>query len=106
MRSIGIAILIGALAGVVDVAPMVLRGLDRFSCVSAFVFWCVQGLVISRMDLSLAAWLKGLVVAELSALPILVMVAGTDPAAVPAVAATSAVLGAAVGSAASRFARR
>lgn len=105
MRKLLMSLLFGMGAGIVDVVPMVLQGLDGYSCSSAFLFWCVQGVVVSYVEMPLSAWLKGVVVAELSALPILAMVAGNDPGAMAPIVAMTAGLGAAVGAATGRYAR-
>lgn len=103
MRNIFIALLIGLAAAVIDVTPMLLQKLDLTSCISAFIQWIVLGLIIPSINWKMAAWLKGLLVAELAALPILVLVFEKDPTSILPILLFSAVLGAGVGAASGRF---
>jgi len=104
MSRLVVSLGIGAIAGVIDVAPMMIQKLDRYSMASAFVQWVVLGFLISYVQLPMAPWLKGVVVAELAALPIVVLVMGSDPKSVGIIVAMSASLGAAVGVATAAFA--
>jgi len=77
--SIILAIGIGVAAGIIDIIPMVLQKLDKYATLSAFVHWVVLGIVITHMHIGgLEGWLKGLVVAVLLTLPILIIVAKDD----------------------------
>ncbi len=104
MTKLFISLGIGALAGILDIIPMVLQKLDRFSNLSAFVHWLVLGVIISYIQLPLSPWLKGLVIAELSSLPIVILVMKNDIKSVVPILVMSAILGIAVGVASNRFA--
>ena len=97
MSKLLVSILIGLAAGVVDVVPMILQKLDKHANWSAFVHWIILGVFISYIDLPLAGWLKGLVVAELAALPIVILVAKDNKKGVVPILVMSAVLGVLVG---------
>jgi len=73
-RKILCSIGIGAIAGIIDVVPMMIQGLDIYSDVSAFVFWLVMGFIISNVSLPIKNWLKGMIVASISAIPIIILV--------------------------------
>jgi len=60
-RKILCSIGIGAIAGIIDVVPMMIQGLDIYSDVSAFVFWLVMGFIISNVSLPIKNWLKGMI---------------------------------------------
>ncbi len=100
------ALFIGAAAGVVDVAPMLLRGSSARASLAAFVHWLALGLLIPYLRWGTPPWLVGLLAAELLALPILVIVSEEEPDAWPPIGAMSAILGALVGWAGSVCVRR
>jgi hypothetical protein len=103
MNGIVVSLLIGVIAGVVDVVPMLLQKLDKLAIVSAFIHWIVLGLIIPHIDLGIAPWLTGMVVAVLTAVPIMVIVYPEDPKAIIPMLVASIVIGTLVGLAGSRF---
>ncbi len=105
MSKVSISIAIGAVAGVVDIVPMVIQGLDVYATASAFIHWVVLGFLISHIQILVPAWLNGMIIAEMSALPIVPLVLRDDPLSVIPIVVMSALLGAAVGFSAPRFAR-
>lgn len=103
MTSFIIALLIGTVAGIIDVIPMRIRKLDNYTCLSAFLHWVVMGVVIAYVQLPMAPWIKGIVLAELSALPVIALVAKDDKKAILPILIMSAILGALVGLAAAKW---
>ncbi len=97
MNDVLIALLIGVMAGIIDVIPMLIQKMNKAANLSAFTHWVVLGLIIPFVSWDIAPWLKGLVIAELSAVPVLFMVGAGDKKAVLPIVAMSALLGAAVG---------
>jgi len=59
MTEILVALLIGAIAGLIDIAPMIKRPVPRESIVATFVQWVLLGLVIPFVSWSIPAWLTG-----------------------------------------------
>jgi len=100
-----ISILIGAVAGVVDVAPMIAQKLNKHACISAFVHWVVLGVLIAYIQVPMPPWLKGVTVAVLSSLPIAILVSENDPKSIVPILIMSVILGAAVGFATFRYAK-
>ena len=100
-----ISVLIGIAAGVIDVAPMLVQKLGKHVCLSAFIHWVVLGVLISYVQAPLPAWLKGIVIAVLSCLPIVILVSETDSKSILPILAMSVILGAAVGFTTSKYAR-
>jgi hypothetical protein len=98
------ALLIGALAGIVDVLPMIAMGTTTEAIVSAFLHWVFLGFVITYLVLPVRYWMKGLLVGLAAAVPVVALVSGEDPKALVPIFAFSAVLGAAVGAATGRWA--
>ncbi len=103
MKEILIALIIGIIAGIIDVIPMILQKMNKYANLSAFFHWVVLGLIIPFVDWDISPWLKGLIIAELSAIPILFMVAADDKKAILPISLMSAVLGVAVGLAGAYF---
>jgi len=104
MSRLFISLGIGVIAGVIDVVPMMIQKLDKYSSVSAFIQWIVLGFLISYIQVPVASWLKGIIIAELAALPIMILQLKSDPKSVIPIAVMSAILGAVVGIATAKFA--
>lgn len=103
MKNIFIALIIGLSAAIIDVVPMIIQRIDKSASISAFIQWVVLGLIIPYVNWDLQPWLKGLIIAELAALPILVLVFTKEPKSIIPIILFSAVLGAAVGVAGAKF---
>ncbi|MCP4051178.1 MAG: hypothetical protein GY730_10795 [bacterium] len=103
MSKLIISLLIGVIAGIIDVIPMLIQKLDKYACISAFIHWMVLGIIISYIDLPMSNWLKGIIIAVLSALPIIVIVAKDDPKSILPILIMSIVLGAFVGITTGKF---
>lgn len=77
---------------------MILQKIDKHATVSAFVQWVALGIVITHVQIGgLDGWLKGLVIALLLTLPILIIVAKDDKKAVVPILVMTAILGSLVG---------
>ncbi len=103
MEKIVIALGIGVIAGIIDVVPMIIQKIDKFSCVSAFIHWIVLGLIIPYVNWDISPWLIGLLIGELTAIPIMIIVFPQDPKAVIPMFIFSAILGVGVALAGSKF---
>ena len=98
MKNIILAFVLGAGAGIVDIIPMIIQKLDKYSTSSAFVQWLVLGFVITFIKIpGVDGWLKGLITAVLLSLPIVIIVMKTDPKSVFIILCMSALLGSLVG---------
>ncbi|MDD5317810.1 MAG: hypothetical protein PHF51_03715 [Candidatus ainarchaeum sp.] len=89
--------LLGAVAGVVDVIPMLAQNLSWDADLSAFSMWVVAGFMISTSGLRLPGVLKGALVSFLLLLPCAVLIAWKEPASLVPVAAMTLVLGSLLG---------
>ncbi len=103
MKNISIALLIGICAGIIDVIPMIIQKLDWHADVSAFLFWVALGVVIPYVSWNIKSWLKGLIVAELFAIPIIVITLTTGFGSVFPIMVMSALLGTLVGIVSKKF---
>ena len=103
MKNVFIALLIGFVATTIDVVPMIMQRIDKAACISAFVQWMVLALIIPYVNWYMQPWLKGLLIAEMAAMPILILVFNKEPKSIIPIIVFSAILGAAVGFAGARF---
>ena len=103
MNNILIALAIGIIAGIIDVIPMILKKMDKISNLSAFAHWVVLGLIIPFVDWNIEPWIKGLIIGELSAIPIIIMVYPKDKKALIPMIVFSAVLGIGIAIAGARY---
>ena len=103
MNKIFIALLIGIIAGTIDVIPMIIQKIDKYACISAFVQWIVLGLIIPYVNWIMQPWMKGLIIAELSAIPIMILVFAKEPKSIIPIFIFSAILGIGVGLAGGKF---
>ncbi len=104
MSKLIVSLIIGIIAGIVDVIPMIIQKMDKHANLSAFIHWVVVGVIISYIQIPLAPWLKGLVIAELLAISIMIIVAKEDKKSVIPIITMSAILGIFVGITTAKFA--
>lgn len=98
MKELFITLLIGVVAGVIDVLPMMKMKLDNYSMASAFVHYLIAPFIICHTELfGMAWWLKGGVLNLLLAIPVIILAARDDKKSVLPMAITSVVLGTAIG---------
>jgi hypothetical protein len=93
MNNLLIALMIGIVAGIIDVIPMMIQKLDKYAKLSAFIHWIAMGLIIPFVDWNMEPWLKGLIIAELTLIPVMVLVFPKDKKALIPMILLSAILG-------------
>jgi hypothetical protein len=103
MNDFLIAIIIGLVAGLIDVTPMIIMKLEKIANISAFVHYFVLGLIIPFVGWDLAPWLKGIIISLLSALPVMIIVYPKDKKAIIPMIIFSLVLGAGIGIAGAKY---
>ena len=90
-------IVLGIVAGVVDVIPMVLQNLTWDANLSAFVHWVVAGFMIATSNLKLSPVVKGLVISVLLLLPTAILVGWTEPMSLVPIGIMTLILGSSLG---------
>jgi hypothetical protein len=90
-------LIIGCIAGLIDVIPMIIQKLDKTANWSAFVHWVALGLIIPFVHWDIEPWLKGLIIGEITTLPVMIIVMAKDKKALIPMAIFSAILGIGVG---------
>ncbi len=98
-----IAIIIGLVAGLIDVIPMIIMKLEKTATLSAFVHYFALGLIIPFVGWGIAPWLKGVIISVISALPIMIIVYPTDKKAIIPMMIFSLIIGAGIGIAGAKF---
>lgn len=103
MNDFLIVIIIGIVAGLIDIIPMIIQKLDKRETISAFVHYFTLGLIIPFVSWEVAPWIKGIVIALLTAIPLMIIVYHKDKKAVIPMIAFSLILGAGIGIAGAKF---
>jgi hypothetical protein len=104
MSKLLVTLAIGLSAGLVDIAPMVLRGVDRVQLASVFMHWFVTTIFISYAIMPIPPVAKGALIGLLASLPVLITYGASAPARVLPIALIAVVLGGVVGFLTHRFA--
>jgi len=97
MNKIILGILLGCIAGIIDVIPMILQKLTWDANISAFCLWVVAGLMISTSTLQLPAVLKGILISFLILLPSLILIAWKDTKSIIPILIMTVILGSLLG---------
>lgn len=103
MNNFLIAIVIGLVAGLIDVTPMIIMKLEKAANISAFVHYFVLGLIIPFVSWDITPWIKGIIISFLSALPVMIIVFPKDKKAIIPMIVFSVILGAGIGIAGAKF---
>ncbi|HEX3021539.1 MAG TPA: hypothetical protein VHQ24_15985 [Lachnospiraceae bacterium] len=98
MRELLLTILIGVVAGVIDVMPMIKMKLDKYAITSAFTFYLILPFItINTTLLETLWWIKGGMIGFILAVPVMVIVAKDDRKATIPMGIMSIILGSLIG---------
>lgn len=103
MNDFFIAIIIGLVAGLIDIIPMIIQKLDNRDSISAFLHYFALGLIIPFVNWGIAPWINGIVIAILTSIPIMIIVYPRDKKAIIPMIVFSIILGAGIGIAGAKF---
>lgn len=104
MKEFFLAVLLGVIAGVIDILPMLKReNIPKSSIVFVFTQWVLLGALIPFVDWPISGWLKGLIIGVLGMLPVMILTYPRNPKAIPSILICAMPLGAAIGWFASRM---
>lgn len=93
-----LTLVIGIVAGVIDVLPMIKMKVDKYSCISAFVYYLIVPFIIFEVKwFGNLWWLRGGIVTILMAIPVIILVAKEDKKSPLAMTIMSIVLGSIIG---------
>jgi drug/metabolite transporter (DMT)-like permease len=79
MKKIKIGLLLGIVAGIIDVIPMIMQNLTWDANISAFTMWIVVGFLIATIDLNINSIIKGILTAFLVLLPTAILIGWKEP---------------------------
>jgi hypothetical protein len=97
MKKTLLGILLGAVAGIIDVIPMVFMKLTWDANISAFAMWVIIGYFLSSIDSKLHPILKGIVVSFLVLLPSAILIGWNDPKSLIPIIVMTTILGSLLG---------
>jgi hypothetical protein len=103
MNNIFAALVIGIAAGTIDVIPMIIQKLNKTACISAFVHYLAMGFLIPFIQWNIAPGLKGIIIAVILSLPVMIIVGEKDKKALIPMIILAIILGAAIGIAGTKF---
>lgn len=89
--------ILGVVAGIIDVIPMIAQGLPWEADASAFCMWVIAGFFIQRTDLHLPAPLKGIAISSLLLIPTAIIIAAKEPFSLIPISVMTTILGAGLG---------
>ncbi len=96
-KNIRIGLILGCIAGIIDVIPMVLQGLTWDANISAFFLWVVSGFMLSTSNLKLNSVVKGMLIPTLCLLPSIFIISWNDPVSLLPIGSMTLILGALLG---------
>jgi hypothetical protein len=90
-------VLLGVLAGLIDIIPIIIQKLDWSANISAFIFWVVAGFVIATSNINLKGALKGLVISCILMIPTALLIGWKEPLSLIPIYGMTIILGGALG---------
>ena len=97
MKKIKIGLLLGLIAGIIDVIPMIIQDLTWDANISAFSLWIVVGVLIAIIDLNINSILKGILTAYMVLLPTAILIAWEEPISLIPISIMTTILGGLLG---------
>ncbi len=79
MNPILTGILLGIVAGIIDVIPMIIKKLTWDANISALTMWIVVGFFIAVIDLNIQPIIEGVLIALLTLLPCAILIGWKEP---------------------------
>ncbi len=93
MKRIIIGLVVGAVAGILDVIPMIFQKLTWDANLSAFLMWLVIGVFIALTDLKIISGLKGVILSFLILFPSAVLIGWKEPLSLIPISVMTIILG-------------
>jgi len=97
LKKISIGIMLGIVAGILDVIPMIIQKLTWDANISAFIMWMVAGFFIAATDLRVHSIIKGIVIGYLVLLPSVFIIGWNEPLSLVPIFIMTTVLGGLLG---------
>ncbi len=98
MRTLLVSAIIGVIAGIIDITPMILQKMEKRPVISAFLQYFFVSVIIVNINLpGVVWWIQGSLISFALALPVIIIVSEHDRKAVPIISVMSVILGALIG---------
>ena len=97
MKKTQLGILLGAIAGIIDVVPMVLQKLTWDANLSALSLWIISGFLIATTNLKIKGVAKGIIISFLVLSPSAILIGWKEPFSLIPVFTMTLILGSALG---------
>lgn len=89
-----LSLAVGAVAGTLDIIPMIFQRLPLRSCLSAFFIYFFAAVIVFYSDLPyLPWWADGMAVTLMIAIPVVLTLSGKDRKAIPMILMNALLLG-------------
>ena len=97
MKKIIAGLILGLVAGIIDVVPMILQKLTWDANLSALAMWIIAGFLISTSELKLNSILKGIMISFLLLTPSAILIGWKEPMSLIPITVMTLILGAFLG---------
>ena len=97
MKRLKVGILLGLIAGIIDVIPMIIQNLTWDANISALAMWIVVGFLIATIDLNINSIIKGILTAFLVLLPTAILIGWKEPVSLIPITIMTIILGGLLG---------
>lgn len=94
MDKLVFSVIVGLVAGAIDIIPMIIQKLPRHSTVSAFFHHLFVSIIILNVNIPhIVWWLEGGVIGLALAIPMLIQIGNLDRKSLPIIALNAVILG-------------
>lgn len=94
MDKLAFFLIVGLVAGTIDIIPMIIQKLPKRSTLSAFFHYLFVSIIILNVDIPhITWWLKGGIVGLALAIPMIIQIGNTEKKSLPIIALNAIVLG-------------
>jgi hypothetical protein len=97
MKKYKYGIILGFVAGLIDIIPMIIQNLTWDANISALTMWTVVGFLNSTVDLKINSIIKGILIAFLVLLPSAVLIGWKEPISLIPISLMTIILGGLLG---------
>ena len=97
MKKYKYGIILGFVAGLIDIIPMIIQNLTWDANISALTMWTVVGFLNSTVDLKINSIIKGILIAFLVLLPSAVLIGWKEPISLIPISLMTNILGGLLG---------
>lgn len=98
MDKLTLSVIIGLVAGIIDIIPMIIQKLPRYSTIASFFHFFFVSIVILNVDIPhIAWWLEGGMIGLALMIPMLIHVGHSDKKPLPIITFNAILLGTLVG---------